>query len=138
MINGNINIYYYKFDTNYKRLDEETFYSIMHYKKENPSFKVYGEITAKDYFLLFMKEFGWSILILNIVGAIVALFIKEEVLFCIFGPTFLWFVLGGEVSVYNFFENLVLRNRFYKKLNNEFLKFKNYEDYSNFLRFEKL
>ena len=119
MISGNINIYYYKFDTNYKRLDEETFYSIMLFRKENPSFKVYGEI-------------------LNIVGAIVALFIKEEVLFCIFGPTFLWFVFGGEVSVYNFFENLVLRNRFYKKLNNEFWKFKNYEDYSNFFRFEKL
>lgn len=131
-----ISFSYSKYDTNFKQLDEKSFYIFSENIKLNPLFKVYEELNIFKLFKLFIIEFWLRFLILFILGFAILIFYYEPYIWVT--PFCLWLIFGGGKSIYNFFENIFYTNRFHKKLNLKFSNFKSYYDYLNYFKYEKL
>ena len=129
-----ISFIYKKFYNKYVILSIEDFDEIRRIKNINPEINLLPFKNFKKFIDEFTSEFWIEIGVNIILGLILIIIDSKEYLIAIV-PFIFWLLLGGLLSIYNFTENFVLYNKFYKLLNKEFPNFNSYNDY---LKFEKL
>jgi hypothetical protein len=131
-----IKFYYNKYDHQYKRIDEKTFNKFVLLRKIDSEFELFYVKNKYDLYSDLFEEFGYGVILLILFGFIFGAITNESIILIL--PLLFWLVFGGGISVYNFIEDFYYYNKFNIKLNIEFNNFKSYNDYLNFVKFEKL
>lgn len=131
-------IRYKRYSFNYPVLSEEEFFQIKAILEVDPEFECFPTKNLYEYLLALYDEFKISIGIAIAIGILIGCFDTREFLELLFVPLILWLLLGGMFSIINFTNNIIGYNKYYSKLQLQFLKFETYEQYLYFRKFEAL
>lgn len=131
-----IRYYYNTYDSKYEIISEERFEKFVIMRKENPNIPLFYVKDMNGLINDLLNEFGKGVMVLLLVGLALAIIIGD--VFGLFIPIVGWLIFGGFRSMVNFIEDFHLYNNFNKKLNLRFNSFNTYDEYKNFVKFEKL
>lgn len=141
-VGGRITLIWTKYTNSYPRFSQEEYESI----KKMPDHvldKLFATRSLSDFIKLFFKEFCWVFVLYLGVPLLIALYywIFTDYEFTFFklldylALFFLWLILGGIGSMYNFATAFLAYNRHNKRLKEEFKLFNSYDQYLYFTKF---